>query len=106
MTATNSTPRQKERLEVRLDAGLKQLALDASALDNTDLTTLVTRGLKREIEDIQQRHRVIPLSAEAFERFKSLVEMTRPMSPSLKRAAESLEHEGFDFGIPDGNKTA
>lgn len=86
-------------LDVSVDMELWARAVAAAKLEEIDLATLVTRGLSREISETEYRYRTILLSPDDYERFMSLVEEIRPLSPTLERAARDRLENGFDFGI-------
>lgn len=106
MKTATVTNQPKDRLVVRIDAALKQQALAASQLESTDMTSLVIRGLIREISEIQQRHNAIPMGKEDFQSFLALVEEVRPLSPTLERAAERRRQKGFNFELRNTGQEA
>lgn len=100
----DSDDNNQTNLEVMIDKELLGRAVAACKLDSIDLTTLVTRCLNREIADIESRNRTILLSPEDYERFMSMVESIRPMSPALERAAKDRAENGFNFDSRDSGK--
>ena len=103
--ATRSGQSAKMRLEIRIDSKLKESATRAAFLANCDVTDLVIRGLAHEIREVESNFAHVRLAQSDFERFQALVESTRPMGSKLRKAASSLQQEGFELnGLYDTEK--
>ena len=88
---------QRERIEMRVDADIKQLAERASAaLGCASLTEFITSLIRENAPEILQREASIQLTNAQFDRFTSICNDTeRKPSARIIEASRRLNTEGF-----------
>lgn len=86
----------RERIEMRVDADVKQLAERASAVLGASLTEFITRLIRDNAPSILQHESSIQLTNAQFDNFMAICEDTeRKPSARLVDAAKRLDAEGF-----------
>lgn len=87
----------RERIEMRVDADVKQLAERASAvLGCASLTEFITRLIRDNAPEILQHESSIQLTNAQFDNFMAICQDTeRKPSTRLVDAAKRLDTEGF-----------
>ena len=88
---------QRERIEMRVDAEIKQLAERASAaLGCASLTEFITSLIRDNAPDILQREASIQLTNAQFDNFTSICkDIEKKPSTRIIAAARRLDAEGF-----------
>jgi uncharacterized protein (DUF1778 family) len=88
---------QRERIEMRVDADIKQLAERASAaLGCASLTEFITRLIRDNAPRILQQKASIQLTNAQFDNFIAICNDTeRKPSTRILEAAKRLDAEGF-----------
>ena len=88
---------QRERIEMRVDADIKQMAERASAaLGCASLTEFITSLIRENAPEILQREASIQLTNAQFDRFTSICNDTeRKPAARIIEASRRLNTEGF-----------
>lgn len=88
---------QRERIEMRVDADIKQLAERASAaLGYASLTEFITALIRENAPSILQNETSIRLKAAQFDDFIAVCnDAERKPSARILKAAKRLDAEGF-----------
>ena len=88
---------QRERIEMRVDADIKQLAERASAvLGCVSLTEFITSLIRDNAPKILQQEASIQLTNEQFDKFSAICNDTeREPGARIKDAAKRLDSDGF-----------
>jgi uncharacterized protein (DUF1778 family) len=88
---------QRERIEMRVDADIKQMAERASAaLGCASLTEFITSLIRENAPEILQREASIQLTNAQFDRFTSICnDIERKPSARIIEASRRLDAEGF-----------
>jgi uncharacterized protein (DUF1778 family) len=99
------TPRrpsaERERLNFRLDARIKQRAEDAAALLGQDLSTFAESALDEKAQAVIERAERLVLSERDFARFVDSLNDPKPAGARLKAAAE--EYKAQSRQHPEAN---
>lgn len=89
---TKRRPRaERDRLNFRIDARIKQRAEDAALLLGQDLSTFAESALDEKAQAVIERADKIVLSARDFERFVDAIENPAPPTQKLQDAAREFK---------------
>lgn len=88
---------QRQRIEMRIDANLKQLAERAAAARGcVSITEFISSLIRENAPKILEQETVIQLSNTQFDRFIEICNETeRKPSERILKAAQRLDEEGF-----------
>lgn len=88
---------RKERLDMRVDSDIKQLAERASAAAGySSLTDFVTHLIRENAPEILKQQTTINLSNQHFDQFMAAcMDDNAAPSPRILEAAKRLDQEGF-----------
>ena len=84
-----------QRIEMRVDAVVKQMAERASAVSGCTLTEYITRLIAENAPKALKLQMEISLANKQFDRFVEICRAGKPPSPRILEAAERLDKEGF-----------
>ena len=84
-----------QRIEIRVDDKIKQLAERAAAAAGCTLTEYVTRLIAEDAPKVLKTHSDIRLTNEQFDRFMAVCEASKPPGSRILEAAKRLDQEGF-----------
>lgn len=89
---TTRRPRaERDRLNFRIDARIKQRAEDAALLLGQDLSTFAEAALNEKAQAVIEREERIVLSERDFALFVDAIENPKPVGARLKAAAQDYE---------------
>lgn len=88
---------QRQRIEMRIDASLKQLAERAAAAQGcVSITEFISSLIRENAPKILEQEMAIHLSNAQFDRFIEVCNETeRKPSERILKAAQRLDEEGF-----------
>lgn len=90
--ATKRRPRaERDRLNFRLDARIKQRAEDAALLLGQDLSTFAESALDEKAQAVLEREEKIVLSERDFERFLDAIDNPQPPTEKLREAMKQFQ---------------
>ncbi len=89
--ATRRPRAERDRLNFRIDARIKQRAEDAALLLGQDLSTFAESALDEKAQAVIAREEKIVLSERDFARFLDALDNPRPVSDRLKDAAQKFK---------------
>ena len=84
-----------QRIEMRVDTVIKQMAERASAVSGCSLTEYITRLIAENAPKVLKMQTEINLTNKEFDRFVEVCRVAKPPSPRILDAAECLDNEGF-----------
>ena len=84
-----------QRIEMRVDAVVKQMAERASAVSGCTLTEYITRLIAENAPKALKMQMEISLANKQFDQFVEICRAGKPPSPRILEAAERLDKEGF-----------
>ncbi len=84
-----------QRLEMRDDKDIKKMAERASAALGCNVTEYVTRLILENAPKVLEEQSRIELTNQQFERFLTICDQGKPLSPRIRKAAERLDEEGL-----------
>lgn len=84
-----------QRIDMRVNEQVKQLAERAASTLGCSVTEYLVRLIQQDAPKVLKGETEIVLTNAHFDRFAELGQQTRAPSPRLRKAAESLDCEGF-----------
>ena len=84
-----------QRIEMRVDSDIKQMAERASAVSGCTLTEYITRLISENAPNDLKMQAEIELTNQQFDRFIKICNASKPPSPRILEAAKRLDNEGF-----------